>query len=203
MKRIPNSFKSTPQIQQDMIYRGFSRQPENSKRAHMRVPALQKHHQNSTRRPPEREKRSKMGAGEGKESAKFWAVRRRRGPAKGGGPEEEGPADTRTRTNNTTHPHNTHNTTHTNTQTDTQTHTNAHKHTHTNTHRHTHKHTQTHTNTHKHTQTDTQTHTNAHKHTQTHTDLNQNVRVSMKVEKKAGQENAHTQSQKCGKRGTQ
>ena len=41
--------------------------------AHFRVPALQKKHQNSTRRPPERERtRPKMGAGEGKKSAKFW-----------------------------------------------------------------------------------------------------------------------------------
>ena len=39
--------------------------------------------------------------------------------------------------------------------------------------------------------------------TDTDTDLNQNVRVSMKVEKTAGWENAHTPSQKCGKRGTQ
>ena len=39
--------------------RGFTQQPENSKRALSRVPALQKHHQNSTRRPPEREKERK------------------------------------------------------------------------------------------------------------------------------------------------
>ena len=57
--------------------RGFTRQPENSKRAHLRVPALQKHHQISTRRPPEREKKSENGAGEGKKSAKFWAPRLR------------------------------------------------------------------------------------------------------------------------------
>ena len=42
-------------------------------------PGLRKHHPNSTRRPPVRErekKRTKMGAGEGKKQ-KFWAVRRR------------------------------------------------------------------------------------------------------------------------------
>ena len=43
--------------------RGFTRQPENSKRAHFRVPALQKHHQNSTKRPPR----------ERGKSAPFWA----------------------------------------------------------------------------------------------------------------------------------
>ena len=42
------------------------------KRAHLRVPALQKHHQNSTR-PPEREKKSENGrVGEGKKSAERW-----------------------------------------------------------------------------------------------------------------------------------
>ena len=39
----------------------------------LRVPALQKHHQNSTSRHPERHKKSEMVAGEGKKSAKFWA----------------------------------------------------------------------------------------------------------------------------------
>ena len=53
--------------------RGFTRQPENSKRAHLRAPALQKHHQNSTRRHPDRHKKSEMVVGEGKKSAKFWA----------------------------------------------------------------------------------------------------------------------------------
>ena len=59
--------------------RGFTRQPENSKRAHLRA-GLRKHHQNSTRRHPEREtKRAKTGAGEGKNSATFW-VSTLRGP---------------------------------------------------------------------------------------------------------------------------
>ena len=48
--------------------RGFTRQPKNSKRAHLRAPALQKHHQNSTRRHPERHKKNKIVAGEGKKA---------------------------------------------------------------------------------------------------------------------------------------
>ena len=42
--------------------RGFTRQIENSKRAHLRVPALQKHHQSFTRTPP-REGRKKENCG--------------------------------------------------------------------------------------------------------------------------------------------
>ena len=40
-------------------------------------PGLHKHHQNSTRRPPERHKKSTNGGREGRKRAKFWAVRRR------------------------------------------------------------------------------------------------------------------------------
>ena len=47
------------------------------KRAHFRAPALQKHHQNSTRRHPERHKKSETVAGKGEKRAKFWAVWRR------------------------------------------------------------------------------------------------------------------------------
>ena len=65
----------------------FTRQPENSKRAHFR-PLRFKHHQNSTRRHPERHKKSEMVAGEGKKSEILG------GPAEGGpgvwGGEEEG-----------------------------------------------------------------------------------------------------------------
>ena len=51
-------------------------------------PGLQKHHQNLTKGPQERERRMKIVAGEGKKRAKFWAVRRRvvqrrEGPAEG------------------------------------------------------------------------------------------------------------------------
>ena len=37
-------------------------------------PGLQKHYQNSTRKPPEREERMKFPVGERKKSAKFWAL---------------------------------------------------------------------------------------------------------------------------------
>ena len=43
-------------------------------------PGLQKHNQNSTRRPPEREEKNEFCGGRGKKRAKFWAVRRRGGP---------------------------------------------------------------------------------------------------------------------------
>ena len=59
-----------------------SRQPKSSKRAHLRVSAFQ----NTTKIPrkdPKREERMKIVAGEGKTSAKFWAVRRN---SSGGGP---------------------------------------------------------------------------------------------------------------------
>ena len=57
---------------------GFTRQPENSKRAHLSVPALQTPPKFHEKTPRERErKRAKMGAGEGKKSAKFWASRLR------------------------------------------------------------------------------------------------------------------------------
>ena len=56
--------------------RGFTRQHENSKRAHLRVPALQtppKFHE-KTPREREREKKSEDGGRRGKKkSAKFWA----------------------------------------------------------------------------------------------------------------------------------
>ena len=54
--------------------RGFTRQPENSKRAHFKGPALQKHHQISTTRlPREREERMKLWL-EREKRTKFWAV---------------------------------------------------------------------------------------------------------------------------------
>ena len=90
-------------------------------------PALQKHHQNSTRRPPQREKERKWER-EREKKAKFWAVRRRGGPA-GGRSAEPKPrhpvsstTTTLTRTTHTTH--NTHSNTH-------NPHTPTHAHTHT------------------------------------------------------------------------
>ena len=92
--------------------RGFTRQPE-SPNVHIQGFGLQKHHQNSKRRHPERHKKSETVAGKGRKRAKFWAVRRRGvrrrwGPAEGG-PGKSKPATTTTPTqqNNTTTQHNT------------------------------------------------------------------------------------------------
>ena len=95
---------------------GFTRQPREPKRAHLRVPGLQKkHHQNSTRRPQEREKKKENGCGRGKNS-KFWAVRRK-GPAEGGGPNQHATHNTQQHTaTSPQHPNNTHNTQHNTTQ---------------------------------------------------------------------------------------
>ena len=54
--------------------RGFTQQPENSKRAHLSAPALQtppKFHE-KTPREREREKKSENGSGRGKKSANFF-----------------------------------------------------------------------------------------------------------------------------------
>ena len=75
LRRLP--FRQTAQIfalffPSPATRQGFTRQHENSKRAHSRVPALQtppKFHD----RTPRKEERTKMGAGEGKKKAKFWA----------------------------------------------------------------------------------------------------------------------------------
>ena len=56
---------------------GFTRQPENSKRAHLR---LQKHHQNSTRRHPEY-KKSENGGGRGKKERNFGPPKLRAHPS--------------------------------------------------------------------------------------------------------------------------
>ena len=65
--------------------RGFTRQPKNSKRAHFRTPALQKHHQNSTKgRPREGEKNENCG-GRGKKKSE--------GRSGGGCPTEGCPAE--------------------------------------------------------------------------------------------------------------
>ena len=51
--------------------RGFTRQPENSKRAHLTPPALQTPQKFHEKTPRERQKEQKWG-GRGKKSAKFW-----------------------------------------------------------------------------------------------------------------------------------
>ena len=52
---------------------GLHTTAQEPKQAHFTSPAVQKHHQNSTRRHPERHKKSEMVAGEGKKSANFLA----------------------------------------------------------------------------------------------------------------------------------
>ena len=47
-------------------------------------PGLQKHHQNSTRRHPEREEKNEFCGGRGQKRAKLWAVQGKGGPGKGG-----------------------------------------------------------------------------------------------------------------------
>ena len=49
----------TPAAPPDRAARDRTRQPENSKRAHLRVPALQKHHQNFTKKTEKRRKKEK------------------------------------------------------------------------------------------------------------------------------------------------
>ena len=55
-----------PWVMADFGQTDFTRQPENSRRGHLRVRGASKHHQNSTKRHPERHEKSKMVAGEGK-----------------------------------------------------------------------------------------------------------------------------------------
>ena len=84
---------------------GFHTTARETKRAHFRAPALQKHHQNSTRRHPERHKKSEFCGGRGEKKPKFWAVRQRVGPAEGGsdaGWSRESTPTTTTRTTTTT-----------------------------------------------------------------------------------------------------
>ena len=116
-------------------------------------PGLQKHHQNSTIRPPETEKKNENGVGVGKKERNFGRSRGQTTP-----PHTiwifthanlNHTQHTATHTNTHTHQptHTTHQPPHnTATQTATHTHTNTHQHTHTNT-----QHTPTH-NTHQHTQ---------------------------------------------------
>ena len=105
----------------------FTRQPE-SPNVHISVHLRLKHHQNSTRRHPEREERMKIVAGEGKKRAKFWG-----GPAEGG-PAEGGPAEGGVRRRGPQHTHHTHTTT---TTTQQQQQHSTQKHRNTETHKHT------------------------------------------------------------------
>ena len=50
---------------------GFHTTAREPKRAHLRVPTLQSHHQNSTKRPPREEERMEIVAGEGKKERNF------------------------------------------------------------------------------------------------------------------------------------
>ena len=54
------------------VKRGFTRQPENSKHAHFKAPALQTPPKFNERTPKETEERKIIVAGEGNKSAKFW-----------------------------------------------------------------------------------------------------------------------------------
>ena len=62
-----------------MHRRGFTRKPENSKRAHSRVPALQTPPKFHEKTPRERKKKSENGGGRGKKKREIL-----------GGPAEEG-----------------------------------------------------------------------------------------------------------------
>ena len=56
---------------------GFHTTAREPKRAHLRVPTFKNTTKIPLENPQEREERMKMGAGESKKKAKFWAVRRR------------------------------------------------------------------------------------------------------------------------------
>ena len=74
----------TPAAPPDRATGARTRQPENSKRAHFRAPALQ----NTTKIPredPQRDRNSETVAGKGRKSAKFWA------PHPSGAPPFRGP----------------------------------------------------------------------------------------------------------------
>ena len=139
-------------------------------------PGLQKHHQNSTRRHPEREEKNEFCGGRGKKKSKILGGPGEGGPGKGGpgkggpgkggpgkggpgkggpgkgGPGKGGPGKggEHDQTKTLKPPHGNRET---------------------KTHKHTHKHTQTHTHTNTHTQTHTQTHT----HTNTHKNKSKSV----------------------------
>ena len=53
------------------VVRGFTRQPDNSKRVHLTAPALPNTTKNPREDPPRETKRGKMGAGEGQKARNF------------------------------------------------------------------------------------------------------------------------------------
>ena len=66
-------------------------------------PGLPKHHQNSTRRHPEREEKNEFFGGRGKKRAKFWVVQEKGGPGKGGPNQTLKNRETRTHATQQTH----------------------------------------------------------------------------------------------------
>ena len=101
---------------------GFTQQPE-SQTWKFEGSGLQKHHQNSTRRPPrEGRKSTTLGLEREKKRAKFWVVRRKGRPSSGGAVQRRGQSGRgkilKTPTKNlehTTHTHTPTTTTHTTT----------------------------------------------------------------------------------------
>ena len=63
--------------------RGFTRQPELPKRAHLRVPAFKNTSKIQREDTQRGKKRTNFVAGEGKKRAKFWAVEGKGGPGEG------------------------------------------------------------------------------------------------------------------------
>ena len=76
---VETDFGQTDFGQIDFGPPGLHTTAREPKRAHLRVPAFN-HHQNSKRRPPEREEKNAFCGGRGKNSAKFWAVQGKGGP---------------------------------------------------------------------------------------------------------------------------
>ena len=63
---------------------GVSHDNQRAQTCTLEHPGLQKHHQNSTRRPPRERRKNGITGGREKKRAKFWAVQRKGGPAEGG-----------------------------------------------------------------------------------------------------------------------
>ena len=74
-RRLRHVSTSLTQVKQRNRRRaaGASHNNPRTPNVHIWGPGASKHHQNSTRRPPERQKKSETVAGKGRKSAKFWA----------------------------------------------------------------------------------------------------------------------------------